>query len=193
MSTVIRSFPKEEDSPSYPKLDTREFNSRVNGLRSLWEQFFFAVVPAELGWVPHASNYCLADVVIRVDKRREYFSYFHDMGVSERKVAGIYAYWVVKLHPFWIEVPHVSELTPLDKQWIASVNESFAAFIMYSGVLLENSRLSGGGVAVTEHSKRSYHRALLYSLRYRALTIDSMMILMETMTPNDFDRIIEVK
>ncbi len=73
------------------------------------------------------------------------------------------------------------------------MNESFAAFLMYAEVLLDTSRLKNGGVKVTQLSKQSYHRALIYSLRYRALTIDSMMILMETMTPNDFDCIVEVK
>lgn len=181
------------ETDRYEEITGEELKFRVLDLRKKWNKFWKMVDVRDESWHPHVPNYVLSDIVVRVDKRKKYYSFFHNMSVSERKSAGLYAYWIVKFRPISIIVDNVEKLTAKQKQWIATINEQFASFILYAAILEDNKLLGDKAVKVTRKSKQSYHRALMYSLRFRNLTIDSMMLLVETMTPEDFDRQVDEK
>lgn len=177
----------------YEKMLEDNCYDRITEILDAWERFWNLSQFDTLGWTPEHSTYALFDVVNRVDKRKEYYAFFHDMKIKERKYAGLVAYWIVKFHPFSIRVEHQSELTPHQEWLIATINERFAAYLIYSAVLGENKRAGKNAVPLTTKDKGSYYEALLYALRYRCVTIDSMMLLVETMTPDDFDRQVSKK
>lgn len=177
----------------YGKMPEKNCLDRVNEILDAWERFWNLSQFDKFGWMPRWSTYALSDVAIRVDKRKEYYAFFHDMKIKERKYAGLVAYWIVKFHPFSVDVRNPSELTPYQDWLIGTLNERFAAYLLYSAILGENSRSGKDAVPLTTKDKGSYYEALLYALRYRCITIDSMMLLVETMTPDDFDRLVSKK
>jgi hypothetical protein len=53
----------------------------------------------------------LIDAIIRVDKRRFYFSVFHGMDINDCKKAALFAYWIIKFRPITITSPeHINTL-----------------------------------------------------------------------------------
>ena len=48
----------------------------------------------------------IKDIVIRMDMRQLYFKIYHDnMSINEYKCnTGLLIFWILKLHPFWIDV-----------------------------------------------------------------------------------------
>ena len=117
------------------------------------------------------SFFTLMDIIIRVDKRKAYYYCFHGMEINECKEAALYAYWILKLRPFSIT----------DKKYKTSVeastiNESFV--IHFIGYILENI----GRIKRTKNIKDSYRKFLEYSFRFRSFTIDSFVVLVESIS-----------
>lgn len=74
-------------------------------------------------------NRDLTDIALRVRKRAEYFRYFHNICISERKRAALQAYWVLQLRPFTIDDERYS-----DDEFSCLVNEHFAAYILIENI-----------------------------------------------------------
>ena len=133
----------------------------------------------------HISFFTLVDIIVRVDKRKAYYRCFHGMEINECKEAALYAYWILKLRPFSIT----------DKRYqntaiACTINESFA--IRLIGLILENT----GRIKHTDNINDSYRKFLEYSFRFRNFSIDSFVVLIESIStetlekeyPNLFDQ-----
>ena len=122
------------------------------------------------------DSMALAEIVRRVDKRKAYFSYFHKgMTINELKETSLYAYWIIKFHPFALS----------DKRYEASskmayLNESFAIYLITGAVA------GARGIRKLDFVEKSYGWKLCYSFRYRSLTMDSLMLLVESIRPKVF-------
>lgn len=86
-----------------------------------------------------------------------------------------------------------NEDTPHTKRILVDRFPIPAPRVAFTWLRVLYSHPSGGDATATEHSTQPNHRALLCSPRYRALTMGSMMILMEAMIPNGSGRTIEVE
>ena len=133
----------------------------------------------------YISFYSLIDTIVRVDKRKAYYYCFHNMEINECKEAALYAYWVLKLRPFSIT----------DKRYqkdpdACTINESFAIYLI--ALVLERT----GRIKKTKNAKNSYRNFLEYSFRFRSFSIDSFIVLIESIStetlekdyPNLFDK-----
>ena len=119
----------------------------------------------------HISFFTLMDIIIRVDKRKAYYYCFHGMKIDECKEAALYAYWILKLRPFSI----------IDKRYqnkveASTINESF--IIHFIGLILEST----GRIKHTPKIKDSYRIFLEYSFRFRNFSIDSFIVLIESIS-----------
>jgi len=118
------------------------------------------------------STYDLIDVVTRVDRRVAYYSYFHEgMAINELKEAGLYAYWILRFRPFKI----------IDKRYADypnayTINESFALYIILSALYYVKQR----GLVGTRQEQNAFHKKLLYTFRFRHISLASMMLLAES-------------
>jgi len=119
----------------------------------------------------HISPYTLIDIIIRVDKRKAYYQCFHNMEINECKEVALYAYWILKLKPFTIT----------DKKYqnnadACVINESFVIYLI--GLILETT----GRIKRTANIKDSYCNFLEYSFRFRNFSIDSFIVLIESIS-----------
>jgi hypothetical protein len=125
----------------------------------------------------------LIDAIIRVDKRRYYFNVFHGMDINDCKKAALFAYWLVKFRPIKITGnQYISRLGYNDH-----VNELFAIHWLLC-VLCEEEKVrlwdgSAGARITLEHP---YIQKLWYSFRFRNFTIDSMVVLADTINTEVF-------
>ena len=125
--------------------------------------------------------YSLVDAIVRVDKRKAYFLCFHNMTINEKKEAALYAYWFIKFKPFSIVDARYS-----DNKRSARINELFAAYIIYSILLFDDDAFTTMSITQPKKDKYTYHDKLMYSLHYRCFSIDSIMFIVDTLTPETF-------
>jgi hypothetical protein len=131
--------------------------------------------PENVGY--YISYVSLADIIIRVDKRKAYYLCFHDMEINECKEVALYAYWIIKLRPFVIT--DTAYRRNLDA---CCINESFA--IYFIGLVLELTHR----IKHTKNIKESYSRFLEYSFRFRNFSIDSFIVLVESITTETLEK-----
>jgi len=128
------------------------------------------------------SGIDIIDAIVRVDKRRAYFRYFHGMGINNEKKAALFAYWIAKLRP----VKFIDEKLKKCKTHV-NVNEKLAVNHLIN-VLVDKGKIKlwdgKEGVSFDENNK--FIKELCYSFRFRNLSIDSMIVLAETITTNTF-------
>ena len=133
----------------------------------------------------YISFYALVDIIIRVDKRKAYYYCFHGMEINECKEAALYAYWIIKLRPFTI-----TDKRYKDNVEASTINEAFVIFLI--GFILEST----GRIKRTVDIKDSYRNFLEYSFRFSNFSIDSFLVLIESIStetleneyPNLFDQ-----
>jgi len=128
--------------------------------------------------VEHYISYvALVDIIIRVDKRKAYYMCFHDMEINECKEVALYAYWIIKLRPFAI-----TDKAYLRNPDACCINESFA--IHFIGLVLELTHR----IKYTKNIKESYSRFLEYSFRFRSFSIDSFIVLVESISTETLEK-----
>jgi hypothetical protein len=125
----------------------------------------------------HISYYSLIDMIIRVDKRKAYYQCFHSMEINECKEVALYAYWVLKLRPFTI-----TDLKYRNDEMAGTINESFAVFLI--GYVLE----SINRIKQTPNLKADYNKLMEYSFRFRNISIDSFIVLIESISTETLER-----
>lgn len=149
----------------YERIGEREYLDEVDKLNSLLEDFCQA-----------SGIYCydavavnisiIRDIIVRVHKRKYYFKIFHDdMVTSEYKETALYCYWILKLRPLWIE-PSVEKSE--------RINEKYALHLYVSLLKKYNETFSEKDGINKKHIKE-----LLYSFRFRDITKESMILMLE--------------
>jgi hypothetical protein len=125
----------------------------------------------------------LIDAIIRVDKRLTYFRIFHDMEINECKKVALYAYWIIKFRPIKIfDSGHINKSGLNDK-----VNELFAIHLLISALVnVGKIILWDGNKGVNITMENPYVQELCYSFRYRNFTIDSIIVLADSITTDSF-------
>ena len=155
-------------------------DAEVFDLLELFEEQFKSFI-SDSNYPPNLDYFVsrrdLIDMIIRVDKRDAYFHCFHDMEINERKQAALYAYWILKFRPFTI-----IDNRCLDKENESTVNEAFAIYIICS-ILFYSKKLES-----TTAKKETFYKKLMYAFRYRSISIDSILLLVESISTETFDK-----
>ena len=124
----------------------------------------------------YVSRRALVDMIVRTDKRKAYYHYFHDMTINECKVAALYAYWILKYRPIVITDNRY------EADWLGlCVNESFAIYMIYATLYKVHN------ITQTVNEKYTYYDKLMYSFRFRHISIDAMILLVESITQDTLD------
>lgn len=109
---------------------------------------------------------CLRDIIVRVHKRKHYFKIFHnEMVTSEYKDTALYCYWILKLRPLWVDP---------DNEKSERINEKFALHLYISLLKKYNEDFSE-----KDGINKKHIRELLYSFRFRDITKESMILMLE--------------
>jgi hypothetical protein len=167
---------------SVGKYQTPSYNDIFDMLRTLEEEIDY-FIHYTLGYAKDVQyavcGLDLIDTIIRVDKRRVYFSVFHNMSINDCKKAALFAYWIVKFRPIKItDQRYISKVG-----YNTHVNEMFAIHYLLSALCAEERvHLWDGSTGVQIDLEHPYIEKLWYSFRFRNFTIDSMIVLADTET-----------
>jgi hypothetical protein len=112
----------------------------------------------------------LVNVIYRVDKRKDYYYYYHDIEdghMSEYKEIALISYWIIKLKPFQM-INQTADLY----SW---ANETFALYLILS-MLKKEAAKSGQSIRIPSGK---YLKELKYSLKYRDYSKEALIDLVE--------------
>jgi hypothetical protein len=126
----------------------------------------------------------LIDVIVRVDKRKVYYIYYHDMKINECKQVALYAYWLLRFRPFFIYDRRLES-----NRLGYCINELFAIFLIFA-VLRKLYDINN--IPFDSTDKNSYCYKLLYNFRFRHISIDEMILLIDSITKDTLLRKYEV-
>ena len=65
----------------------------------------------------------LVDMFKRIDKRGDYYAYFHELEMSEAKEVALIIFWTIKFKPFFYYYENAKERN-------STINERFAAYML---------------------------------------------------------------
>ena len=158
----------------YRSLEVTEINSEISELEFVWVNFLknYEKTPYN-EFLLNKDD--LFEVVVRVDKRKDYYYYFHEIDdddMSEYKEVALKSYWIIKLRPFHM-INHLSDLHEY-------VNEWFALYLIFS---ILHRELQKEGNLLKLPSKR-YMNDLLYSMKYHDITKEAMIDIVESLAEN---------
>jgi len=167
---------KRNKSLKYRRMPNNEIEEILKLLVERFKNFLtFKGYPENIKYF--ISYVTLADIIIRVDKRKAYYICFHDMEINECKEVALYAYWILKLRPFTI-----TDTRYQNNVDACYINESFALHII--GFVLELTHR----IKYTKNIKDSYARFLEYSFRFRNFSIDSFIVLIESISTETLEK-----
>ncbi|MDE6961794.1 MAG: hypothetical protein K2P27_13210 [Lachnospiraceae bacterium] len=152
-------------SEKYKWMTEQEFMKEIDDLDNLLHDFCKGseLYPYETVKI---NLKALRDIIVRVHKRKHYFKVFHDgMITSEYKETALYCYWILKLRPLWIDP---------DLEGSERINEKFALHLYISLLKQYNKDFSEKDGINKLHIKE-----LLYSFRFRDITKESMILMLE--------------
>jgi hypothetical protein len=123
----------------------------------------------------------MLDIILRVDKRISYFKYFHNMNCNEVKRAALYAYWIVKLRPIIVTDPRYAD----ENGYNNMINELFAVHYLFCALNgMERIKLKtwDGPDGVELTLDNPFIKRLVYSFRFRNISIDAIIVLADAIT-----------
>ena len=174
--------PTENPPITYKRLADNEINFLLQDLQECMKDFFRRIELAhDIKYVVCGLD--LVDVIIRVDKRIHYFKVFHDMECNESKKAALFAYWIAKFRPIMITDERYINTIGFNNE----INELFAIHYLLE-VLIGMGRIKtwDGSEGVELSLSNPFIKRLKYSLRFRNFTIDSIIVLADTITTDSF-------
>jgi len=120
------------------------------------------------------DHYAIKDVATHYWRDVERLHSFHNMPlIDSRKIAGYLAYWICKLHPIGVTGYRVYFDNPQKPKF---VNESFALYVVFGRI---NAALEANGYKQRIALDNKILESLLYTLKYRATSGDTLSLLFE--------------
>lgn len=163
----------KDEKTRYTKPDEEYYKTQVKLLNSIFNSFI-----NEKGYNQeyiYIDSDSILDIITRIDKREDYFTYFHNIKINEFKRGAITCYWINKLRPFHYIMPKGKE-TDEARTIAKSINESFCCYLIISIIqtfcpeLLEDKKLK---------FTKKFIKDLEYSLRYRNLNKEALILYLE--------------
>jgi len=117
----------------------------------------------------------LATALYRAFRRILYCKCFNNIDLAQMKQAGLYAYWIVKMHPIIVGgAPRdLEKLSNELENGLQEINERFAFYIIRAFYKEEFGRdLS---------DTRNYQKHFVHAVKFRSFDEDSMMLVTESL------------
>lgn len=122
------------------------------------------------------SETAIYQIITKVDQRKQYFAYFHHLNISDFKEMALYAFWIVKLMPLQLKK---GDNLPDQPFAFESLNPKFAVYLTIKKLrsLAKDDEQRG---RINDFFGKKYMYELIYSLTYRDISKEAMILLIET-------------
>lgn len=111
----------------------------------------------------------LVQAIDNVEKRKDYFRFYHGIELNELKEVALLCFWIIKLKPFTMLVE--------DTKLLNHVNEVFCLFLILSTIKHITKINSLPFIDLSDKHKNE----IIYTFKYRDLSKEAMMLFVETL------------
>lgn len=160
--------------PLTPEVATNEMNDLLDLIKSFMEKSTLS--NEEIEW----SDALLLKIVVRVDQRSDYFTYFHSTvnqqgdiildEMSEYKKIALLCFWIIKYKPLRIKDKQ-ADLIYYSRNH-CTINETFAAYLFVSQIFV--SKLVGKRQK-SYYISKSYLSDLFYKFMHHDISKEAMI------------------
>ena len=154
---------KPKDFPVFTPVDKATAEQMALKMNTLLGNLspVLGVAPTEINLSPSA----LLQVIERIEKRRVYFHVFHNgCEMGELNEGALFCFWIVKLHPF--SHPKIDSNV---------LNAKIAICLFINAIYYYSDKLK-----IDRKTPKHFIEDLYYSLVYRDITKEALMILAES-------------
>jgi len=124
----------------------------------------------------HIDESAVFQIISKVDQRKDYFTFFHQLNISDFKELALNCFWIIKLRPLWYDDSDSDEQQKLNFE---SLNDKFALYMLIKKFRsLANDEQQEKIDHLFSHQ---YMYELIYSFTYRDISKEAMILLVETM------------
>jgi hypothetical protein len=154
---------RPEDFPIFGSLDRQVVERMFHKLkRHLWN--LSAVLKFDTSEI-FIEKQVFLEIIEQVEKRRVYFHVFYDgCKMGELNEGALFCYWILKLHPF--SCPGID----------SNVLNAKIALCLFTNTVYNYLKSTGGKAAVSSQ----YLKDVYYSFRYRDLSKEALMMMIES-------------
>lgn len=176
---ILEKFPSSELGGSLMRVYSGEYYTFYG---ALWEGLEknkdvkdHELFKLHLGTRLSFDDNILALVISRVIRRALYCRCFNGIDLALMKQAGLYAYWITKLHPIVVaKAPEGIDPLPSNLEMaIQQINERFAFHIINLFYMEEKGKGLDNCI--------EYQKHFLHAVKFRSFTEDSMMLVTESL------------
>ena len=167
----------EHNRNDYSPISSSDLEKWMNSIEGCWQQFltdmakYYADHGEQIDLEYAVNVLALRELVERIDQRKDYFTRYHALQMSEFKEIGLGMFWIIKLKPFYLK-------NQLNIEKLAfNINENFALYHMLTSLnnLAKKLKLQYDA----DKLPGKLYDELLYSLTFRDFSKESMGILAE--------------
>ena len=126
----------------------------------------------------HIDESAVFQIISKVDQRKSYFKFFHQLNISDFKELALNCFWIIKLRPLWYDDSDSEEPQKLNFE---SLNDKFALYMLikkFRALANTNEELQNN---INNLFSNQYMYELIYSFTYRDISKEAMILLVETM------------
>ncbi len=156
-------------SNKYDKLDGTELTKAWEKHQKIIKEFIKDYFEEGKGRIKINKKIVL-EIINKVDQRKKYFKYFHDIDMSDFKEVALISFWYIKLKPIFVES---------DDAVYDTINEKLAFYFIIHTLtsLLRKNELPLDKV---ENLNKVYVKEVIYSFVYRDISKEALILLVES-------------
>jgi len=154
----------------YSEIDTEKAAHEAERINNLFDNFLQS--NGFVGLTYNVNNSDLLLVIRKVDQRKHYFKEFHNFDLSELKEISLICFWLTKFRVYRVE-------NYGDESINDSLNEKFCVYLIIHTIrsILKTKKIPADSL---EYLSKEYIYQLVYSLRFRDLSKEALILLTET-------------
>lgn len=170
--TIVKNPQSQDNHYKYAPPDSPLLYKKLTQLLECFKLFLSAYDDLDYNDVT-PDNKVLSELLVRVDKRKDYFVIFHeDTIMNELKESALIAYWIIKFKPFSIK----DDYNFLNDNY-RYLNEGFAIFLLYSAIKEESKRFPNISFKISNN----YTSKLMYAFKYWDISKEAMILVAESL------------
>jgi hypothetical protein len=171
-----------QNTASYEQLPNEQIKKFLIDLQESINDFIRGLeYPADIQY--KVCGFDLIEAILRVDKRIHYYKVFHGMDCNGEKIAALFAYWIGKFRPIKITDERFINKDGYNNK----INELFAIHYMLSALCgTGRIKLKNEQDGIDLSLNNPFVKRLTYSFRFRNITIDSIIVLVDAITTDSF-------
>ena len=167
----------ENMDKKYAPMEKAEWTEKVENLVKIIEKFL-----NDNGYKKDSvflDDNALFQIISKVNQRKQYFVFFHQLDISDFKEVALNCFWFLKLKPISLQ----KDLLSVEQRFeLSAINEKFVVYYLIKEFRALSDTLEKPQEEIDAFFDEEYIYELVYSFMYRDISKEALILLVETMS-----------